>query len=109
MTAKEVVEKIKGCTIQEERCISNDYAELVLRNDEADRWHSVIVSLCGPAAKPAGIRPQPEDLAITAPHGGIQDNQTLFVKTVEHNTLIVMFWPWQDNMHTTIKVALAKA
>ena len=45
------------------------------------------------------------DLRVTEKYGGIGVNQTLFKKNGEADIVIAMFWPWQDGVHATLKIA----
>lgn len=108
MTAKEVIEKCAKLGVEEQRELSDEYAELVFYNEDLEEWSEVLTQVLGPPAKPAGIRPTPDDLRLSEDYGGIHDNQTLFKKKFAELTVIAMFWPWQDKVHTTLKVALVK-
>ncbi|MFC1631523.1 hypothetical protein ACFL2I_03110 [Candidatus Omnitrophota bacterium] len=108
MTAKEILGKCSNLPVDEKREVSDDYAELVFFNKELNQWNETIAGILGPAAKPSGEKPSDEDAQITEEFGGIFDNQTLFKKELPQSTIIAMFWPWQDEIHTTLKVAVLK-
>lgn len=108
MTAKEIIEKCAKLDVDEKRELSDDYAELVFFNKQLDEWTEALTSVLGPAAKPCGVKPTQDDLRLTEDCGGIYENQTLFKKEFADLTVIAMLWPWQDKIHTTLKVALLK-
>ena len=105
---KEIMEKCSGLNIDEQRSITDEYAELVFLNKEIGAWRKVLSDILGPEAKPAGAEPSESDLDLTKDYGGIHSNQTLFMKAVEEGSIIAMLWPWQDGVHTTLKMAVVK-
>ena len=109
MTLKDILEKCNGLEVSERRFISSEYAELVFLTKETDKWNSVFVDILGRAVKPAGVKPTADDLAVTKDYDGIYDNQILFKKDFDNISVMVMFWPWQDNTHTTLKLVVIKS
>lgn len=108
MTLKEILQQHIKLDIEEERCISDDYVWLVFPNKEIDEWNKAFNNIFGPAVKAAGVAPNEKDLSLTKNYGGIRRNQTLFKKEFDEATVIAMFWPWQDNIRTTLKMVLVK-
>ena len=108
MMLKEIMEKCSGLNIDEQRSITDDYVELVFLNKEIGAWRKVLTDSLGPEIKPAGVEPTESDLDLTKDFGGIHDNQTLFKKALDELVVIAMLWPWQDGVHTTLKIALLK-
>ena len=108
MTLKEIIEKCNILSVHDKRIISDEYNELVFYNKEIDKWNKIFVDILGPAIKPAGVEPTKDDLQLTKDYGGIYDNQTLFKKEFDDVIVIAMFWPWGDDTHTTLKIALFK-
>ncbi|MGA1824695.1 MAG: hypothetical protein ACMUIP_08515 [bacterium] len=106
MTLSEILTACGDLEIVEKRSIDNEYNELVFLNKEIDQWKTILSEICGPPIKPAGIKPTAEDLMTTKDYGGIFNNQTLFKKEFDNGTIIAMFWPWQDSVHVTLKMAL---
>lgn len=103
MRLKEIIAGLGKLNIYEKRCISDEYDEIVFYNKDLDKWNKLFNDIFGPPFKPPGVKPTKEILALTADYGGITDNQTLFKKDFNDSTVIVMFWPWQDSIHTTLK------
>ncbi|MFH1318111.1 MAG: hypothetical protein ABIH71_03750 [Candidatus Omnitrophota bacterium] len=105
---KEIVRKISGIKVYEERSVTDEYVEIVFFNKDIDIWNKILVDVFGPPKKAVGIKPDKEDLALTKNCGGIWDNQPLFKKDVDGEVMIAMFWPWQDEEHTTLKMSVLK-
>ena len=87
------------------RCDQDDYYEVVVLNDEIESWEKTLTSILGPARKPKGVKPSKDDLNLTKASGGIRVNQTLFERSFGDYSVIAKFWPWEDNEHTTLKMA----
>ncbi len=108
MTLNEISEKFKHLEVSEKRDMSDDYNELVFYTKDVDEWNRILIDTLGPAVKPPGMKAGEEHVALARNYGGIYDNQTLFEKEFESVVIIAMFWPWQDNEHITLKLALLK-
>ena len=108
MELDEIIEKCRELEVCEKRHISNEYNELVFYYKDIDEWNGRFTDIFGPAIKPAGVKPEREIRPLVKNYGGILRNQTLFKKEFDNVTIIAMFWPWQDNMHITLKVILLK-
>ncbi len=108
MTLKQIVDKCSLQNVREVRRITDGYVELVFSNKRLDDWNRIFSDILGPAKKPAGIKPSKDDLHLTKDYGGIWVNQTLFSKEFDDSTVIAMYWPWQDDAHTTLKMAHVK-
>lgn len=103
---KEISEKCSALDIYEKRGANDKYCELVVNNKEINECEKIFTDILGPAAKGPKIKPTKEDARLTREYGGIQPNQTLFKKEFAGLIVIAMLWPWQDNAHTTLKIAL---
>jgi hypothetical protein len=106
MQLKEITDCFSGLKIHEKRCIEDDFVELVFFNDEIDEWMRIFTAFLGNPIKPQGQEPSAKDLKLTARTGGIRINQTLFEKDLPDGTVIAKFWPWEDGIHTTLRMAL---
>jgi hypothetical protein len=78
MTLHEIIDKCSTLGVYEERCITDEYGELVFYNGEIDEWKKMLADIFGPAIKPAGVKPTKDDLHLTKDYGGIRVDQTLF-------------------------------
>ena len=103
-----ILEKCKELAICQKRAMEDDYYELVLLTKEIRKWDEVCGEVLGPARKPKGVQPTLTDIELTRQYGGIFDNQTLFKSDSGNESVIAMFWPWQDGMHVTLKIAHLK-
>ena len=108
ITLKEILEKCRKLRIDQERSITDEYAEVTFYSSDTDEWIKMFVDIVGPAIKPKGEKPTQEDLELTKEYGGICDNQTLFKKEYDDVNVIVMFWPWQNGATTTLKIMFLK-
>lgn len=106
MTLQEIIERCRMLGVDEERCNSDKYSEFVFYKEELDEWNKIFSDVLGPAIKPAGKKPARDHKRLTKDYGGIWADQTLFMKEFEDVTVIAMFWPWQDGIHATLKMAL---
>jgi len=106
MQLREIIDCCSGLKVREKRCISDDFIELVFHNEEIEHWHRILVAFLGEPLKPEGQEPSAKDLALTANTGGIRLEQTLFEKEYENGAIIAKFWPWKDQMHITLRMAL---
>lgn len=106
MNINDILEKGKTLDIYEKRSCTDQYAELVFESRQKDKWDNILTSTLGPAVKPAGKKPSAEDQELAKSYGGIYGNQVLYRKEFDGNIIIAMLWPWQDGIHTTLKLAL---
>ncbi|MFZ5571988.1 MAG: hypothetical protein ACOZF0_16435 [Thermodesulfobacteriota bacterium] len=106
MTLQEILDRCGKLKIHEIRSENEEYYEIVIYNAEMEEWHRLFTGLLGPARKPEGVEPTDADLDLTRSSGGIRANQTLFESVFSNGTIIAKFWPWEDNIHTTLKMAL---
>jgi hypothetical protein len=106
MTLREIIEKCDMLSVYEERCITDEYVELVFYNKEIAEWNKIFGDIFGPATKPVGVEPTKDDVHSAEDYGGIWADQTLFKRAFGDVIVIAMFWPWQDDIHTTLKMAL---
>ncbi|MBT8341271.1 MAG: hypothetical protein HKP58_03455 [Desulfatitalea sp.] len=103
---KDIIERCRHLTIIEQRCLNDEFVELVFDNGQAEAWYQILTEVLGKPRKDKGEMPSEGDLAITKRTGGIRVNQTLFEAKVDDNTIIAKFWPWNNNRYTTLRMAL---
>lgn len=106
MTLKEIIDCCSEFKVREKRCMTEDFIELVFHNEESSEWQRVLNAFLGQPIKPEGQQPSDKDLKLTADTGSIRIEQTLYEKEFEDGTVIAKFWPWKDNAHTTLRMAL---
>ena len=105
MELKDIIDRCKTLNIYEERFVADNYYEIVYYTKDNDQWMKLFTEILGPVVKSAGAEPSEEDAALTKKHGGVRGNQVLFKKEVGSTIIAAMFWPWQDEVRTTLKVA----
>jgi hypothetical protein len=105
----QLLQQAEHLSVHERRRFCDDYAEFVVLADHAADWEKLFITHLGPPTKKAGINPSTEDQLLAQRFGGIGRGQTMFVKKEDEHVLLVMFWPWQDRLHITIKVILTTA
>ncbi len=103
---REIVKKCDSLTVYQRRITDDNYCELVFYSKEIAAWEKILTNILGKAVKYPKAKPTKEDICLTKDYGGICDNQTLFRKDFQNTTLIAMFWPWQNLIHTTLKIAV---
>ncbi len=105
MTLNDILLKISHLNPAEKRTISETYSELVFLNKDIAELCKILTDIFGEPEKKQGAKPSKNILNLTKDYGGVWENQTLFMKNDAQNTIIAMLWPWQDNLHTTLKMA----
>lgn len=105
---RDIAKTFQGLKIDENRALRDDYAEMVFLNKDMGAWDAKLAESLGPVVKPIDVKPTAADSAVTASFGGIQAGQALYRKDIADGTVIAMLWPWRDNEHTTLKLALVK-
>jgi hypothetical protein len=108
MTLKEIIKKCRTLSISELRRNSDEFCELVFYNEDIDGWNTIFADILGHPVKPPGIEPTEDDQHLTRDYGGTRVDQTVFRKEFDDVTVMAMFWPWQDGIHTTLKMALLR-
>ena len=108
MRLKKILERLSMESVCEVRRGTDEYVELVFYSDRIDEITGAVSEILGPPRKPAGVKPSPQDSDLTKAYGGIWGDQTLFAGDCDDFTVIAMYWPWQDEVHTTLKMARLK-
>ncbi len=106
MPLVKIVNQFSHLTVTEKRCVTDEFVDLVFLNNDLSSWFQILSAALGEPSKPQGQEPSAKDLALTSRTGGIRIEQTLFEKEFDEGTVIAKFWPWQDDCHTTLRMAL---
>lgn len=106
MQLTKIVKKFDHLKMTEKRCITEEFVDIVFLNSELSSWYQILADTLGAPIKPQGKMPSAKDLELTSKTGGIRIEQTLFEKDFDEGTVIAKFWPWKDNHHTTLRMAL---
>lgn len=106
MQLREIIDCCSELKIIEKRCISADFVDLVFINAEIAEWNRILTAFLGAPVKAEGEEPSDKDLKLTEDTGSIRVNQTLFEKEFKNESVIAKLWPWDDQIHTTLRMAL---
>ena len=85
--------------------IRNDIAnrfEAVVRMDKLKNISSHLNGYFKAPLKAAGAIVADEAKRLTAPYGGIQDNQTLYYQNDGASFSLAMIWPWSNGIMATV-------
>lgn len=106
MPLNKILQNCDQLEVVERRCITDDFVDLVFLNKDLGSWQSILSETLGHPVKPQGQAPSAKNLELTSKTGGIRIEQTLFEKEFDEGTVVAKFWPWKDNEHTTLRMAL---
>jgi len=106
MLLNDIVVLFDEFEVYQRRTVNDNYCELVFYTKDTDKWSDFFTSQLDQPIKLPGSKPSKDDELITKDYGGIYNEQTLFKKEVESSIVIAMFWPWQDGINTTLKLAV---
>ena len=106
MRLTDIFDKCNHLKTHEQRCIGDEFIEIVFYNEDGAEWFNAISAILGAPRKDKNKEPNRNDLELTSHTGGIRFEQTLFEKEYQNGTIIAKFWPWKDNIHTTLRMAL---
>lgn len=104
VTLNDIMTACDSLKRSEVRTIQGDQADLVVDNTDLSDWQEKLIGFLGQPNKQPGTRPDATAKALSKPFGGIQKEQTLFSKLFYNHCIIAMFWPWQNNQYTTLKL-----
>src|SRR3989338_7282215 len=101
---KELVQELKKLPLEETRNDSEEGFEFVIKKSAFKKLDPLLQSFFGKVFKDAGAKPDQEAANLTAPYGGIYENQTLYVKKDATGFFLAMIWPWGDGVLATVKI-----
>jgi hypothetical protein len=101
---REIITACDSLDIFEKRYDSEEYCELVFFLKDIDVWVKNLSDFLDLPLKPVGVKPTDLHHELTEPYGGIRSDQTLFCKDFAQEKIIVMFWPWNDKVHVTLRM-----
>ena len=86
------------------RSDEESYFEAVFSNDELTKLAPKFEKFFGLPAWPSK-KPLPSQVEeIIGEFGGIMPGQTLYFWNEGSDYIVLMLWPWNDAMHTTVKI-----
>ncbi len=97
---KNLTAEIKKIQFEEIRFTTEDLFEGVVAQNNFAALESALILFFGPAIKPKGKKPTPQDEQCSTPQGGVRANQVLYVK--DHHACLL--WPWKNGQQLTIKI-----
>ena len=115
MKLKDLVVKDLYDAVVEHRDETPDYEEVVLLKKDLPDWIKALSGKLGPpliSTEEFETRHISEDslaskidhaLEIADPYGGIGEGQTLYLGVYDFTEVLIMIWPWQDNVNVTLK------
>ncbi|MBD3380186.1 MAG: hypothetical protein GF408_06970 [Candidatus Omnitrophica bacterium] len=106
MSLTDIMRKFAHLEIYQKRQMGEDFIDIAVYNRDMPAWQDIMLEIFGEAVKPAGVDPTDEHQELTRPYNGICADQTLFFKETGGKALLAMFWPWQEDPYTTIKIGL---
>jgi hypothetical protein len=95
---------VSSLAVDEKRRWADEAVEIIGLTAEWKGWNQRLESFLGPAQKPAGKKPSPEQERRAEPGGGIRKDQIYFERSIEGRTVVALVWPWGDNTHFTLKL-----
>jgi len=101
---KDIKEKIKEVKFDSLRSDSDDAFEAVAVRDQMGVVTRCLDSLFGPAVFPSKNKLSDGINRVIAGFGGIMPGQTLYYNQEGKSVIFAMLWPWQDGVHTTLKI-----
>lgn len=108
MTFDEVVEQIKKIESEHRQTDIKGYFEMVVAWKSLGELTRILKSFFSQPYKPSDIWPTEEAQMLTAPYGGIRENQTLYYSLIGSEFYMAMLWPWADGMLITVKLIRGK-
>jgi hypothetical protein len=86
------------------RSDNSNYFEAVFIKEELAKLNERLKNFFGEPAWPSKDKLTSQMDEAIKDFGGIQSGQTLYFRSKGVNSLFAMLWPWQDGVHTTIKI-----
>jgi len=99
----EIVKEIKTAVFDTIRADSEDYFEGVILKENLGELINRLNGIFGAALWPSKNDLSKEIKGIIEDFGGIMPGQTLYLLRQDNLSIFVMFWPWSDGQHVTIK------
>lgn len=118
MKLEKLVGKELYDSIVEVRDNSENYEEVVLFSKDLSIWNKALAEKLGApliTAEEYDIVGSSEDvlaseidvaLELADSFGGIAQGQTLYHSVYDSTVILIMIWPWQNNVNVTLKKAI---
>ena len=105
---KDIFQRFQNLSIYETRSVTDSFVEIVLYNKDIQEWNKLLHEFMGEPFKEAAGKPSRQMKELTKEYGGIGKGQTLFKKDLEEVIILAMLWPWENGIHTTLKIFTLK-
>jgi hypothetical protein len=118
MNLENLVGKELCSSIVEARENTDIYEEVVIPSKDISAWTTVLTEKLGPpiiSAEELEIVNSSEDvleskinvaLELADSYGGVIQGQTLYHGIYESTVILILIWPWQNNLNSTLKMAI---
>ena len=104
MQFNELINEVKSAVFESLRLDKESYFEAVFLNNELVKLTPKFEKFFGLPAWPSQS-PLPSKIeGIIEEFGGIMPGQTLYLCNEGSDYIVLMLWPWNDAMHTTVKI-----
>ena len=91
---------------------TESYEEMVVLNKDLPAWNELFTEKLGASMIVAGKQGIDDGskidtaLALAENYGGIGEGQTLYHGTYDSTEVLVLIWPWGNNVNVTLKKAI---
>ena len=99
-----IKDAVKGLGFETLRADNDVYFEAVFIKEGTAKLNERLTHLLGEPVFPSNDKLTSQMQEAIKGFGGIQQGQTLYFKVEGANYTFAMLWPWQDGLHTTIKI-----
>jgi len=115
MTLENLVGKQLCDEIVETREKSDTYEEVVILNKDLPFWIRILSDKLGPplitreeyeiVTASEDVEKSKIDVAMASAekYGGVAKGQSLYYGVYDSEVIIILIWPWQDNINVTLK------
>ncbi|MDD5432644.1 MAG: hypothetical protein PHO70_06650 [Candidatus Omnitrophica bacterium] len=97
-------DELKAVTFDSKRLDCDNHFEAVIIKDELEKLVKRLENVFGKPVWPSGKRLSFQLEEAIKSYGGIMPGQTLYFLEEEKKEVFAMLWPWQDGVHTTVKI-----
>ncbi len=101
-----LLEQVRKISFDEIRKDEDRYFEAVVATPLLGTLEKTLQGYFGTAFKPAGDEPSGEASAISAAHGGLEREQTLYCIQKKPHLHLAMLWPWGSGLKVTLKIGV---
>jgi len=104
MQFNEIRKELKGLVFDTLRIDSDNYFEAVIVKNELAELTTRLQRLFGSPVQPSDKRLSLQVQEMIKEFGGIRPDQSLYFWNEGKDAIFAMLWPWQDGLHTTVKI-----